>query len=61
MTHALGIDVGTTNAKVALVDDTGRLVASAARPILTVRDGDVAEQDPAQLWGAVVDAIFEVK
>ncbi len=60
MTHALGIDVGTTNAKVALVDDTGRLVASAARPILTVRDGDVAEQDPAQLWGAVVDAIFEV-
>ncbi len=60
MTHALGIDVGTTNAKVALVDDTGRLIAAAARPIVTHRDGDVAEQDPGQLWGAVVDAIFEV-
>ena len=60
MTHALGIDVGTTNAKVALVDDTGALVAAAARPIFTIRDGDVAEQDPAQLWNAVVDAIFEV-
>ena len=60
MTHALGIDVGTTNAKVALVDESGRLVAAAARPIFTERDGDVAEQDPAQLWSAVVDAIFEV-
>ena len=27
MTHALGIDVGTTNAKVALVDDSGHLIA----------------------------------
>ncbi len=60
MTHALGIDVGTTNAKVALVDDTGVLVAAAARPIFTERAGDVAEQDPAQLWNAVVDAIFEI-
>ena len=60
MTHALGIDVGTTNAKVAIVDESGRLVAAAARPISTVRDGDIAEQDPAQLWSAVVDAIFEV-
>lgn len=60
MTHALGIDVGTTNAKVALVDDTGRLIAAAARPIQTARDGDIAEQDPAQLWSAVVEAVHEV-
>ena len=60
MTHALGIDVGTTNAKVALVDDDGRLVAAAARPITTVRDGEIAEQDPAELWAAVVGARGEV-
>ena len=60
MTHALGIDVGTTNAKVALVDETGRLVAAAARPITTVRDGEIATQDPAELWAAVVGATREV-
>ena len=60
MTHALGIDVGTTNAKVALVDDTGHLVVAAARPITTTRDGEVAEQNPAQLWAAVCDAVREV-
>jgi xylulokinase len=60
VTHALGIDVGTTNAKVALVDDTGRLLAAAARPITTMRDGEVATQDPAALWAAVVAATQEV-
>ncbi len=60
MTHALGIDVGTTNAKIALVDDRGTLVASAARPIITTRDGERAEQEPAQIWQAVVDGIHEV-
>lgn len=60
MTHALGIDVGTSNAKVALVDDAGRLVAAAARPIVTVRDGEIATQDPVALWAAVVGAVREV-
>jgi xylulokinase len=58
--HALGIDVGTTNAKVALVDESGRLVAAAARPVATVRDHEVATQDPAEVWGAVVAATQEV-
>lgn len=60
MTHALGIDVGTTNAKIALVDDRGTLVASATRPIITTRDAERAEQQPAQIWQAVVDGIHEV-
>ncbi|MGZ4794827.1 MAG: xylulokinase [Acidimicrobiia bacterium] len=59
-THAVGIDVGTTNAKVALVDADGMLVAAAARPIRTARDGDRAEQDPAELWAAVAGAVQEV-
>src|SRR5215510_11429231 len=60
MAHALGIDVGTTNAKVALVADDGRLVASATHAITSRRDGDVAEQDPAAIWQAVADGIRAV-
>lgn len=59
MHHALGIDVGTTNAKAALVADDGTIAASASRPIPTVRDGDVAEQSPAAMWDAVVGAVRE--
>jgi xylulokinase len=57
--HALGIDVGSTNAKVALVDEEGRLVATGSRPIPTRRHSDVAEQEPEALWQAVVDAAAE--
>lgn len=60
MTHALGIDIGTTNAKVALVDESGRLLASSARPINTVRDAGRAEQDAELIWTAVVEAVQAV-
>lgn len=56
MAHAIGIDVGSTNAKVVLVADDGTLVARASRPIPTRSAGEVAEQDPGALWSAVVDA-----
>ncbi len=58
--YALGIDVGTTNAKAALVADDGTIAASASRPIPTSRrEGDIAEQSPTALWDAVVDAVRE--
>jgi xylulokinase len=57
MAHALGIDVGTTNVKVALVRDDGTIVAAASQPIATQRAGDVAEQSPEQLWAAVLGAV----
>lgn len=57
---AVGIDVGSSNVKVARVDETGRLRASAERPLTTRRDGDVAEQDAEALWAAVADAVAEV-
>jgi len=60
MGHTLGIDVGTTNAKAALVADDGTIVASASRPIPTVSDGEIAEQSPQALWDAVVGAVREV-
>ena len=57
---ALGIDVGSTNVKVARVDETGRLQASTQRPLVTRRDGDVVEQDADALWSAVTAAVAEV-
>jgi xylulokinase len=60
VTHALGIDVGTTNAKVALIDGDGNVVAAAARPITSHRSDGRAWQDPEQLWDAVRDAVRSV-
>ena len=59
-TAALGIDVGTTNVKVVLVDEPGSVVASAQRALRTHHDGEIGEQDAAALWSAVEDAIGEV-
>jgi xylulokinase len=56
---AIGIDLGTTNVKAALVDEDGRLVASAARSIEMVREGDVVEQDAEAVWTQVLDAVAE--
>jgi xylulokinase len=58
--HALGIDVGSTNAKVALVDEGGRIVATSWRSISTRLEGEVGEQDARELWAAVVEAVREV-
>ena len=60
MAHALGIDVGTTNAKVALIGSDGTIAAAASRPITIDRDGPIAELDANALWGAVVEATREV-
>jgi xylulokinase len=58
--HAIGIDVGSTNVKVVLVDDTGGIVADASRPLSTVTSGDAVSQDPDALWAAVADAVRQV-
>lgn len=59
MTAALGIDVGSTNVKAVIVDDLGRIHATAQRPLTYRRDGEVTEQDAAELWWALVDAVDE--
>jgi xylulokinase len=56
---AVGIDVGSTNVKVVLVDAAGEIAASAQRSLNTRQDGDVGEQDAAALWEAVQEAIAE--
>ncbi len=59
--HVLAVDLGTGGPKVALVSPTGRVVASAFRPVrLNLIAGGGAEQDPAEWWSAVVAAAREV-
>jgi xylulokinase len=60
MANALGIDVGTTNVKVALVRDDGTTVAGAQRTLPMHRAGEIAEQDAEATWLALADAVREV-
>ena len=53
----LAIDLGTGGPKVAVVDATGHTLAWSSRPVSTMflADGG-AEQDPQQMWSAIVAA-----
>ncbi len=53
----LAIDLGTGGPKVALVAADGSTVAWSSRPVVTrFIDGGGAEQDPREMWTAIVDA-----
>ncbi len=53
----LAVDLGTGGPKVAVVSDTGRILASAFEPVaLRLLPGGGAEQDPEAWWQAVVTA-----
>ena len=60
MPYALGIDVGTTNLKVALTRDDATVVGAAQRALAVHRGSDTAEQDSSVMWDEVVDAVREV-
>jgi xylulokinase len=65
MANALGIDVGTTNVKVALVRGDGSTVGGAHRPLTMfrgngTRDNGIAEQDADGMWAALVEATREI-
>src|SRR5579862_4412993 len=60
MAYAIGIDVGTTNLKVALVGADATRVGATQRPLAITRGPDTAEQDAALLWDQLVDAVAEV-
>ena len=56
MNTALGIDLGTSELKLALVDETGALVASAGAPLTVSRPHPHwAEQHPHDWWDALVE------
>jgi xylulokinase len=59
--HILSIDLGTSGPKVALVGQNGSLAATAARPVQThLLAPDGAEQDPREIWNAVLSAAKQV-
>lgn len=60
MTSALGIDVGSTNVKVALADGDGCLAARASRVLHSRQEGEGVVQDAEALWQAVLGATREV-
>ncbi|MCC7009656.1 MAG: glycerol kinase GlpK [Acidobacteria bacterium] len=56
--HVLAIDQGTTNTKALLIDDEGRVVARASRPVaISFPQPGWVEQDGAAIWQSVEDAI----
>jgi xylulokinase len=56
-TTTLGIDLGTSELKLALVDDTGKLIGTAGSPLTVSRPHPHwAEQHPADWWDALVAA-----
>ena len=56
--HILAIDQGTTNTKVLMFDESGRVVASASRPVaIAFPQPGWVEQDPLALWRSVEGAI----
>jgi sugar (pentulose or hexulose) kinase len=56
----LGLDVGTQSIKAILIDDSGKIIASAAAPLSSMREGVIHEQDPEQWWVASQDVITKV-
>jgi xylulokinase len=57
----LGIDLGTSELKVALVDDGHRVVAGAAEALATARPRPLwSEQDPAAWWSALDGAMLRL-
>lgn len=61
MTYLLGIDVGTTGTKTLLIQDDGKVVASASEeyPLHTPQP-NWSEQDPADWWRAVCGSVRAV-
>ena len=62
MAHLLGIDVGTGGTRALVIDDHGRIVASATSdhvPFASPRTG-WAEQDPRDWWRAASEAVGAV-
>ncbi len=58
--HTVGIDVGSTNVKAALVGREGEGLATVSRPVPAPSEDHRAELDAAELWGAVVAALADL-
>ncbi len=54
---AIGVDVGSTNVKVVVVSADGSLLAHRQRSLATDERPPVCEQDPEQIWDAVLEGV----
>jgi xylulokinase len=56
----LGIDLGTTNIKALVADESGRILSSGISPVsVTFGAGGKAEQDIEEIWKATLAAVAE--
>ncbi|MEV0597109.1 FGGY-family carbohydrate kinase [Nonomuraea cavernae] len=55
----IGIDLGTQSVRAMAVDETGRVLGAASRPLTSHRDGPRHEQDPEQWWRELAAATRE--
>jgi sugar (pentulose or hexulose) kinase len=53
----VGVDLGTQSVRAVAIDNDGAVLASAARPLTSRRDGDRHEQDPHSWWSQTADAL----
>ena len=61
MDYVLGLDIGTSGAKVLLVEENGKIVGSASRSYLPDFGANgYVEQDPAIWWEAILGAIKDI-
>ena len=61
MAYLLGIDIGTSGTKTLLIDESGRIIASATDTYaLSTPKPLWAEQDPADWWRATISTIRKV-
>ena len=56
----VGVDVGTQSIRALAVDENGRTVASAKRPLRGTRSGTRHEQDPDAWWVLAAEALSEL-
>ena len=61
MAYLLGMDIGTSSTRAIIIDEDGRLIASATSdyPLITLKPG-WAEQKPEDWWKASVEVIKKV-
>ena len=56
----LGIDLGTTNIKALVVEESGRIVSSGSSPVsVSFGTGGKAEQDIEEIWKAALSAVAQ--
>jgi D-ribulokinase len=57
----IGVDVGTSSARAGVFDETGRLLATARRPITVWHEaGSVVEQSSSEIWAACAASVRAV-